>query len=197
MQSLRALEARWNEPELRHPRFVDKQNPIKLNIGKIEGGDWASSVPAWCTFDCRIAMFPGINAANAAQEITDCVNAAAINNLFLAKNPPRVEFNGFLAEGYEFKEGSAVEEALAKAHQFVFNKQLGSMTFPGYVDARVFQLYDDCPCLVYGPIAENIHGFDERVSLSSIKNVTGTIALLIADWCGLESIDIGDRGMKV
>ncbi len=57
-----------------------------------------------------------------------------------------------------------------------------------YLDGRVFVLYDDCPCLVYGPYSENIHGIDERVSLASVKRITGSIALFIADWCGLESI---------
>ncbi len=57
-----------------------------------------------------------------------------------------------------------------------------------FVDARVFMVYGDCPCLVYGPYSENIHGFDERVSLSSVKRITKTIALFIADWCKLEEI---------
>ena len=46
-------------------------------------------------------------------------------------------------------------------------------------------LYDDCPALVYGPVSKNIHGFDECVSLSSLARVTKTIALFVADWCGL------------
>ena len=30
-------------------------------------------------------------------------------------------------------------------------------------------------------------GFDERVSVDSIRKVTQAIALFIADWCGLET----------
>ena len=37
-----------------------------------------------------------------------------------------------------------------------------SFISPAYLDARVFMVYGDCPCLVYGPYSENIHGFDER-----------------------------------
>jgi acetylornithine deacetylase len=51
----------------------------------------------------------------------------------------------------------------------------------------VFVLYEGIPCLVYGPTSENIHAFDERVSLTSLKRVTGTIALFIAEWCGVEA----------
>jgi acetylornithine deacetylase len=34
---------------------------------------------------------------------------------------------------------------------------------------------------------ENAHGFDERVELESVKNVTKTLALFIAGWCGVEA----------
>jgi len=187
IQALRDLEKQWNKPEHRHPRFSDHRHPINLNVGKIAGGDWASSVPAWCSFDCRIGIFPSTNAKHAAKEIEDCIRAVTAQNAFLKNNPPKVEFNGFLAEGYVLEEGTDAEKTLAKAHKESLQKNLTEDVFTGYLDARVFMLYDDCPCLVYGPISEGIHGFDERVSLASIKNVTGTIALFIAQWCGLET----------
>ncbi len=55
-------------------------------------------------------------------------------------------------------------------------------------DARFFGLYDGIPALVYGPIAERIHGFDECVDLDSLRRVTQVLALFIADWCGLTRI---------
>jgi acetylornithine deacetylase len=61
---------------------------------------------------------------------------------------------------------------------------------PGYLDARVFVLYGNTPCLVYGPVSEDIHAFDERVSLASVKRITGTIALFVAEWCGLEALSV-------
>ena len=44
------------------------------------------------------------------------------------------------------------------------------------------------PALCYGPISENIHGFDERVSLASVKRITAAMALFVAEWCGVEKI---------
>ena len=143
-------------------------------------------MPAWCTFDCRIAIFPGTDPRDAAREIEDAIGAAAHDTPFLANNPPEVEFNGFFAEGYVLDEGSDAEQTLAHAHIRAFGTSLQSFVTPGYLDGRVFVLYDDCPCLVYGPRSENIHAFDKRVSLASVKRVTGTIALFIAEWCGLE-----------
>lgn len=189
MQALRGLEADWNERKGDHLYFEDYEHPINLNIGKIAGGDWASSVPAWCTFDCRIAIYPGVDPRDAATEIEACLQKASRAHPFLANSPPEIEYNGFFAQGYVLEEGSAAEQTLGRAHARSYGQSLESFVTPGYLDARVFVLYDDCPCLVYGPTSENIHAFDERVSLASVERVTGSIALFIAEWCGLERIE--------
>ena len=188
IQALRGLEAEWNTRQKDVPYFDDLDHPINLNIGKIEGGDWASSVPAWCSFDCRIAIYPGVDPKQAAREIEDCLRSASRKDAFLANNPPTVEFNGFMAQGYVLEPGSAAEATLARAHAQVFRRDLEDLVTPAYLDARVFVLYGDTPCLVYGPHSDNIHGFDERVSLTSVRQVTGAIALFIAEWCGLEKV---------
>ena len=188
ISALRELEESWNQDRAGRKYFEDLDHPINFNVGRIAGGDWASSVPAWCSFDCRISIFPGWNPAEKAREIEACIAAAARGNSFLANNLPQIEWNGFFAEGYVLEEGSEAEATLSRSHFTAFGRQLESLVTPGYLDGRVFVLYDDCPCLVYGPYSENIHGFDERVSLSSVKQITGTIALFIADWCGLEQL---------
>ncbi|MGM0559644.1 MAG: ArgE/DapE family deacylase [Pseudomonadota bacterium] len=185
---LRELEERWNTPERRHPRFKDEDHPINFNVGKIAGGDWASSVPSWCSFDCRIAIYPGVSPQEAAAEIEACLQETARKDSFLANNPPEIDYNGFFAEGYVLEEGSEAEQTLGKAHARSFGRELESFITAGYLDARVFMLYGDTPCLVYGPTSENIHAFDERVSLKSLQQVTTAIALYVAEWCGLEEL---------
>lgn len=188
IQSLRRLEAEWNDRKALYRHFDNLDHPINFNVGKIVGGDWASSVPAWCSFDCRIAIYPGILPREAAIEIEDTIRAAARLDSFLARNPPEVEWNGFFAEGYVLEEGSEAERVLARAHLLAHGRPLETLVTPGYLDGRVFVLYAGMPCLVYGPVSHNIHAFDERVSLASVKRVTGAIALFIAEWCGLEKV---------
>ena len=59
IQALRDLEASWNDRKRDVRYFEELEHPININIGKIAGGDWASSVPAWCSFDARTAIYPG------------------------------------------------------------------------------------------------------------------------------------------
>lgn len=187
ISALHELEESWNRAKFGMRHFENLDHPINLNVGKIVGGDWASSVPAWCSFDCRMAIYPEWDAAEKAKEIEAQIGEAASAVPFLANKPPEIEWNGFRANGYVLQEGSDAESTLARAHARAYGQALESFVTPGYLDGRVFVLYDDCPCLVYGPYSENIHGFDERVSLSSVKRVTGSIALFVAEWCGVEA----------
>ncbi|MCJ2055194.1 ArgE/DapE family deacylase [Methylobacterium sp. J-048] len=184
--ALRELEARWNAEKDAHRHFEAEDHPINLNIGRIEGGDWASSVPAWCRIDCRVALYPGVPAARAAAEIEAAVSDFARTDSFLANNPPRVAFNGFFAEGYVLEEGSEAEAVLGRAHARATGATLQSFMSPCYLDTRVHALYDRVPALCYGPSAQNIHGFDERVSLASVQRCTTAMALFVAEWCGTE-----------
>jgi acetylornithine deacetylase len=112
----------------------------------------------------------------------------ARNDPYLRENPPKVTWNGFYSEGYVLEAGSDAENALRKAHMQATGQELTNQTSTAYLDARVHSLYDKIPALVYGPISGDIHGFDEWVSIESIKRVTTAMALFIAEWCGVEKI---------
>ncbi len=191
--ALRQLEIRWNVQEQKHPLYEHLHNPLNLNIGRIDGGDWASSVPAWCCFDVRMAIFPGQDINAARQELEACIHEAAGQDTFLRENPPEIVYHGFLAEGYSLAEHDtpAAKQAIAildGAHKAVTGFELEKFATTATTDARFFGLYADTPALVYGPTAEAIHGFDERVNLESVRRITQSIALFIANWCGLEEV---------
>lgn len=189
ISELKSFEQSRNEKKSEYEHFADLEKPINVNVGKIEGGDWASSVPAWCTFDVRTGLYPGEDAQEGAKEIEEFIRKASANHPFLSNNPPEVEFNGFMAEGYELTPGSDAEALLTTVHKVSTANDLVAIPSLAYLDGRVFVLYGETPCLVYGPASDNIHGFDERVNIDSIQNVTTSLALFIAEWCGLESLD--------
>lgn len=186
--ALRELEQEWNDRHI-DARFFDKEvHPLNLNVAIVKAGDWASSVPAWCRMDCRIAIVPGVSAKSAAEEIEKKVSDFADTDPYLRENRPRITWNGFFSEGYVLEPGGAAEEVLARAHQHATGEQLTTQTSTAYIDARVHSLYDKIPAMVYGPVSGDIHGFDEWVSIESIKRVTTAMALFIAEWCGLEEV---------
>jgi len=183
--ALHELEAEWNARKQHDPHFAGHAHPINLNVGRIAGGDWTSSVPSWATFDVRVAIYPGQSITEAKGEIERTVHAAAQRNAFLRTNPPEVIYNGFEAEGYVLADADEPENILSAAHQSVFGHELPKIASTATTDARFFGLYGDMPALVYGARAEFIHGFDERVEIESIRRTTQAMTLFIAEWCGL------------
>lgn len=129
-----------------------------------------------------------MTAEETARRIEDCIRAVSRTDAFLANNPPRVTFNGFWAQGYVLEPGSEAEAVLGRAHEAAIGKPLKSFMTAAYLDARVHALYDRIPALCYGPSGEGIHAFDERVSLASVKRITGAMALFVAEWCGVETL---------
>lgn len=185
-QALHRLEEKWNEKRKAFPRYEAVEHPINLNIGQIAGGDWPSSVPAWCTFDVRVAIYPGQDIAEAKREIEQTILAAARQNSFLKNYPPEVVYHGFEAEGWVLSGGEQAISKLQGAHRAAFGSDLKETVSTATTDARFFGLYAGTPALVYGPRSEANHGFNERVDLKSLRLVTQAIALFMADWCGLE-----------
>ncbi len=193
IRALHEMEHRWNAPDNRPVEYGHMDHALNLNIGKIEGGDWTSSVPAWSVFDVRMAIFPGQSIDAAKAEIEQVIIDAARENAFLRNSLPEIVYHGFHAEGYALSRDSSANAASAiaaldKAHQTISGEALQHEAITATTDARFFGLYADTPALVYGPRAEAIHGFNERVDLESMRRITKATALFIADWCGTEEI---------
>ena len=177
IHALQKLETEWNERAKADRHFKALVHPINFNPGIIKGGDWASSVPAWCDVDCRIAVLPGWSIADCKKEILACVSGAARDHRFLSNNPPDVEWSGFLSEGYELTNSAEPEAAFGNAFTAVYggdSNYVGSASETAIIDAlKVFE----------GPIIElhvsNIHTRDELHRHS----ITSTAATAVI--CGL------------
>lgn len=193
ISALHEMEERWNAPAKCHGEYGHVHHPLNLNVGKIEGGDWTSSVPAWCVFDVRMGLYPGQDIETAKREIEAVLNEAAQANSFLRNNAPEIIYHGFHAEGYALAEhqtdnADQAISTLEEAHKAVTGDELDKISITATTDARFFGLYADTPALVYGPKAEAIHGFNEKVELESVRRITQATALFIANWCGLEAL---------
>lgn len=187
IQALERLEAEWNERSKTHRFFKTVNHPLNFNPGIVKGGDWASSVPAWCDVDCRIGILPGWKVTDCQAEIVACVEKAAETHPFLSENPPEIVWSGFLSPGYEVTGAEESEAVLARAYRDIFGGTLEDSYFTGLTDARFYGLDYGVPAFCFGAKMENAHGFNERVDLDSLKKVTKTLALFVAGWCGVEA----------
>ncbi|CCE01704.1 ArgE/DapE family deacylase [Bradyrhizobium sp. STM 3809] len=188
MHLIRAFQDHTSEINARaksNAWFSDVKNPIKFNVGIIRGGDWASSTPAWCDLDCRLGVLPGETPAEAMAGIEQCLAKAQAADSFLAENPVELVWSGFQADPAVCEPGSAAEAALAEVHARVFEKPLEMRLSTAVNDTRYYSVDYGIPALCYGPYGIGPHAFDERVDLDSVRKTTLSIAMFVAQWCGL------------
>jgi len=182
-EHMKALEADWNARP--HPAYADVPHPINFNLGRIEGGEWTSSVPEECTTHWRLSFYPGMTAAEASAAIEAHVRTALETDPRLAGCAAAVRWNGFQAPGFELSNSHPMMRLLSEAHQSVAGHTIQDIACTCTTDARFFNLYGDTPATCYGPEATAIHTIDESVSLQSLRDVTAVLALFMASWCGL------------
>lgn len=183
----KAYEQEANRGEHRHPAFAGDNHPININLGNIEGGEWNSSVPTRAKIGLRVGVMPGRSCRDVANDIRRIVAEGAAE-LRLPEGHARVEFKGFMADGCTFPAEQPIAQAAASCHEAVFGEKLRHYAASGLTDARFYTLYQGTQATCYGPDSDSIHGIDESVGLSSVHGVTKALALLVAGWCGTETV---------
>jgi acetylornithine deacetylase len=188
IRALRDLEAEVNQPGNIPELYADIEHPINLNVGTIQGGDWQSTVAGECVTGFRFGAFPGQALKPLMQRIEQTVQQAAKDDPWLQESPPEVEWVGFQAEGCEFDVDGEFGRTIRGAHERWRGVEPERLKSTATTDVRFFNLYYDIPATCYGPVAENIHGVDERVSIDSMQRVTEVMCSIIEDWCKLRQL---------
>jgi acetylornithine deacetylase len=185
---LRKVEARWNEPRNRHPMFCQHDHPINFNLGRIEGGEWSSSVSTHCRADLRLGFYPGIKTVDVRHEVRRVIQAAHAAHPAHASVQVEISYRGFQAEGLVVDMDQPAMLTLMQAHRDITGREAGARASTATTDVRFFHLYGNIPATCYGPRGANIHGVDEWVSIESMQQVTAVLALFIARWCGVQRV---------
>jgi len=185
---LKTLADEWNQPGNRHPAFAELDTPIKFNLGKIRGGEWASSLATRCVMDIRCGFYPGIATARVRKDVERRLEKTAQADPRLAGITFEVNYAGFQSEGCIVDTEHPAVTVLSESHLKVAGERPELFVSAATTDVRTFQLYGSIPATCYGPEASNIHGIDESVSIKSMNRVSAVLALFIARWCGVEKI---------
>jgi acetylornithine deacetylase len=185
---LRDIEEAWNEPVMRHPAYEHHRHPVNFNLGKISGGEWASTVPSHCIADIRVGFYPGMELSEVRQVLETRITGLASSLACCHGAEVQVHYRGFQAEGFAMDLSEPVLDELSRAHKEVLGYDCPTLNSTATTDARFFHIYGKIPATCYGPVAENIHGIDERVSIQSVMQVIEVLAVFVSRWCGLEKI---------
>ena len=173
VEELRDVEASLN-PTADGPRH-------RINVGRVEVGEWPSSVPGTARLMVRVGFPTGWTVEQAERHVRDAIAAATRDRPALAAHPPRLRPAGFRAEGYALDPGAEVLDALGRAHADAHGDRPAIVGTNATTDAR-FYLLAGVPALCFGPQVRGMHGSDEAVELRSIVDGARTLARFLVDW---------------
>lgn len=186
IDALLRLEAEMNDGHrdgpLHDPVFASIEHPYNVNIGKVDAGDWASSVPSVARLEVRVGHPRHWTSDEAFERVRGAVLEAAAQDDWFAEHPPVITMSGYRAERYYQDPQAEIVGALSRAHEVVHRSAPPLVTIGSTTDARFYLNQFGVPAVAYGPRTRNMHGTDEAVELDSIIECARVVARFLRDW---------------
>ena len=178
-------EREMNDGSRIHPSFRGVNHPVNVNLGTFEGGEWNSSVPTRAKLGLRVGVMMGNTAAAVRADIEHIVEESR-GDPAMKGAKVKLAFQGFMADPCVFDMQAPIVRMAATSYADLTGHELRHYPATGLTDGRFFQLYQGTPVACFGPDAQDIHGIDESVGMDSMHDITRTIAVTMAAWCGVE-----------
>lgn len=167
---------------LRFPLFeAGSGQAAHLNLGVLQAGDWASTVPGEAILEGRVGFIPGETRAQIRQLIETTIHEAIKGDEWLEKHPPQIEWYGWSTEPWHQDENHPFVTRFKQVAEDVMQREVPIIGRASGNDARFTQYYNRAG-ICFGPIGENMHGPDENVDLESVAEVANVFANYIIEW---------------
>ena len=170
--------------KFQHPLYKEGQMASPISIGKLQAGDWPSTVPETLIAEGRFGIFPGEDISSARKEFESVIHNAAGKDDWLRRNSPVVEWFEGQFESAQTDLDSAIVKQLKEVHAEVHRIEPEMHGVPYGSDLRFFTNNAKMPGVLYGPGDVRVaHALNEFVPIDEVIAVAKTIALMIVRWC--------------
>jgi acetylornithine deacetylase len=175
---------RSRHSNFRHPLYKDGKMVSPISIGKLQAGDWPSTVPETLIAEGRFGILPGENISLARKEFEAVIQDAAKKDEWLQNNLPIVEWFEGQFESTETDLNSPIVKQLKQTHNEIHHNDPEIHGVPYGSDLRFFTNAANMPGVLYGPGDVRVaHALNEFVPIDEVVAVAKTIALTIVRWC--------------
>ena len=184
IESLQKLEKTRNI-KINDPLYENVPIPIPINIGKINSGQWPSSVPDIAVIEGRMGVSPEETLENAQKEMEESLSELKEQDEWLNANPPQVEWFGGRWLPGAIEDGHPLMDTVMESFMKVKQTDPIIEASPWGTDGGILSRVGDTPVIVFGPgITAVAHDVNEYVRIEDVIDAAEIIALSILKWCG-------------
>lgn len=188
LRALEADETARNAAET-DPLMTVLGLPYPTIVGKVSGGEWASTVLDRVVAEGRYGVRLGQSPAAAAADLRAAIDAANASDPFLRDHPATVEIVGGQFGSGRVPSDHPLPVGLARAVEAVSGRRPELLGEPYGADMRLFINDGDTPCVIFGPGDVKVaHSANENVPLDEVE----TCARVLAAWVVEELGPSGD-----
>jgi acetylornithine deacetylase len=153
----------------------------------VRAGAWASTVPDLLVAEGRYGVALGEPVEHARAELEQAVAEACAGDPWLREHPVEVEWWGGQFASGRLPAGHPFAEQVRTAHRATTGREAEVTGVTYGSDLRLLSGIGGIPTLIYGPGDVRVaHSPDEQVPVAEMVDVTRTLVLLAAQFCGTD-----------
>ncbi|OFX15461.1 MAG: hypothetical protein A2Z18_04860 [Armatimonadetes bacterium RBG_16_58_9] len=165
------------------PLFPFEPNPVTVNIGQIQGGDWPATVPQQCRIEGGIAFLPNRRIEQIRDELRSLIDRGSGD---WAREHYSLEFSRLRNEAFETGVDHPAVASFCRAAESVLGPRR-PLGWTASCDARLFYHRGGMPTMVFGAgDLGHAHSLNEQIRIADILRAAEVLIRFITDWCGVE-----------
>ena len=189
IRALEADEAARNAAET-DPLMTALGLPYPTIIGKVEGGEWASTVLDRVVAEGRYGVKLGQTWRDAEADLRSAIDAACAADPFLSEHPVGLEITGGRFSSSRVPADHPLPVAVAAAAEATLGRRPAFLGEPYGADMRLLVNEGATPTVIFGPgDIRFAHSADEHVPLADVADC----ARVLAAWV-LSELGAAERG---
>lgn len=170
--------------ELKHPLYPDNRGALPCAVGRFEAGSYPSATPDKAILRGSMGLMPQEDVEQVKEDFQNFIRKFCELDPWLKGNPPKVWFEGLIAEGAEIPRDHPIVTTVAEAYREVTGQEPVYSGRTGAADTRYLIRHGDTPSVIFGPgVTAQMHATNESVPLENLVIATKTLALAIHEWC--------------
>jgi acetylornithine deacetylase len=186
IEHVRRLENIRNE-RIQEPLYQSIPIPVPINIGRMTGGNWPSSVPDLLVLEGRYGVAPDEKLAEATQEFENWFRKLCEADAWFLEHPVEIEWFGARWVPGSLAEEHPLAQTLKQNFTLVRGEEPIIEASPWGTDGGLFTNVANIPTIVFGPgETKAAHQHDEYIEIDKMVEVAEMIACMLLDWCGVE-----------